>query len=168
MALLLFAYRFWNGNVIAGYAMIAIALLVYGIKALRLYFILLGQGISVTQFLKQYCKVIPVSVIFPYKLGEIFRIYCFGYQIQSYWNATVSVLLDRFVDTVALVCVVLAVTFYNGKAISGLIYLLLLFLAVVVLAYLVFPELYRYWKKYFLLRPASKRGIAMLELLEKS
>ena len=173
-ALVLFGYRFWSGDTVqklfqgyVGYAMIGIALLVYGIKALRLYFILLGQGISVPQFLKQYCKVIPVSVIYPYKLGELFRIYCYGHQISNFWNATVCSLLDRFIDTIALVCVLLSVAIYNKTAISGILYVLLVFLAVVILAYFVFPELYLYWKKYFLMRPASKRGIAMLELLEK-
>lgn len=164
---ILFYYKYWNSKQMSQYGVLCMmALLVYAVKGFRLYFILLGQGMSFRQYLKQYCKVIPVSIILPFKLGEFFRIYCFGYQIKSYFNALVIILLDRFVDTLALVGVVLFFAVLNGSSINGIVYLLILFLICLIVAYLLFPEIYRYWTHYFLLRPATRKGNRMLEALE--
>lgn len=163
----LFCFNYWNDRQMEHYWLLGImALMVYAVKGFRLYFILLGQGMSFRQYLKQYCKVIPVSIILPFKLGELFRIYCYGYHIKSYFNALVIILLDRFVDTLALVCVVLFCAILNGSSINGIIYLLILFLICIIVMYLLFPEIYRFWKHYFLVRPATKKGNRMLELLE--
>lgn len=58
-------------------------IIVHSVKAGRLYLSLYGSDMDFHTHLKIYCKVIPVSVIFPLKLGEFFRMYCYGRQLEN-------------------------------------------------------------------------------------
>ena len=59
-------------------------LFVHGLKAIRLYFTLYDSRIGFVNYLKVFCKVTPISLILPYKLGDFFRIYCYGNIIKDY------------------------------------------------------------------------------------
>ena len=65
--------------------LIVTAILVHFIKALRLYIAFYGRGLSFGEYIIQYCKVIPVSMIQPLKLGDLFRAYCYCYKIRNYF-----------------------------------------------------------------------------------
>lgn len=141
--------------------------LVHVIKAFRLYLALYGKGVLLGQHIKLYCKVLPVSIIFPFKLGEVFRIYCYGYQIHSYFRGIVVILFDRFADTVALVTMIILIKTMSNSGYTPLFYLLLIFLVGLIACYLIFPGMYSYWKKYFLSIKASKRRNHVIQLLER-
>lgn len=142
-------------------------IIVYGIKAFRLYFMIFDQKISVVSFLKQYCKALPVSIIFPFKLGELFKIYCYGYALQNYFNGAVVVMLDRFVDTLALVSIITVLSVIYGTNPGTLLYVLIAFIASIMVCYLLFPGMYRYWKHYFIKAKATENGLKILSLFEK-
>ena len=59
------------------------ALLVHALKAARLFLALYGQKISITEHLALYCKVTPVSMVLPYKVGEFYRMYAYGTHLKS-------------------------------------------------------------------------------------
>lgn len=142
------------------------ALGVNAIKMFRLYFILYGNG-SILSFLdhaRQYCKVLPVSVVLPFKAGDLFRVYCYGYHLGSYGAGLVYIMLDRFIDTCALVTMVLLVGGISGG--GWILWLLLGFVGAVLFCFAAFPSLCRYWRQLFLTRPASRRGLAALRALE--
>jgi len=67
---------------VVGFA--GIAVLVHVIKGFRLWFALYGKAIPLSDFIIQYCKVVPVSVVLPFKFGDLFRAYCFGHLITNY------------------------------------------------------------------------------------
>lgn len=145
---------------------IATVILVHSIKATRLYFAIYGSDISLFTYLKTYCKVTPVSVILPYKIGELFRIYCYGKTIKDFFKGLVIVLLDRFMDTAGLVTVILLFAGFAGVGITPLVYIFVIFLAVLLLAVAIYPGLYRFWKQYILRARATKRKISALKFLE--
>lgn len=151
-----------------GYIIVLIltVFIVHFIKAGRLYVALYGTNIGIFTYIKIYCKVTPVGVIFPFKTGEFFRMYCYGDKCKSFLKGIVVVLLDRFMDTAALVTIIIMALIFNGGQISILTYILLLFLVFALLIYFVFPGVYKFWKKYILKTKATEHKLTALKLLE--
>ena len=114
--------------------------MVHTVKAGRLYLAIYGSEISLSRYLKIYCKVTPVSMIFPFKLGEFFRMYCYGQQFKNTLKGIVIVLLDRFMDTAALVTMILLLWTYNGGHITSFVSILLIFLVFTILIYFAFRD----------------------------
>ena len=140
-------------------------LFVHAIKALRLYIALYETEISKMEYLKIFCKVTPINIILPFKLGELFRIYCYGYIIKDWPKSTVIILLDRFMDTMALLTILALVLLKDGE-LTLFVYMLILFSLFVFLLYKNFPNLYTYWKKYFLTSKADSEKIKALKYME--
>ncbi len=140
---------------------------VHFIKALRLYIALYGNGINTNDYIKTYCKVTPVNIILPFKSGELYRIYCWGYLLNDYLKSTIVVLLDRFMDTIALITLLLILCAFYGTKVTALTYFLILFLLVLFLTYYIFPNFYKFWNAYFLDAKATKNKLWGLKHLEK-
>ena len=140
-------------------------IMVYIIKAIRLYLILYRTGIKKTEYIKTFCKVTPVSIILPLKIGEFFRIYCYGYLINNWIKSTVIILIDRFADTAALVTVMVFILF-SGTHFTIFIYLLCLFLLFLLFLYKNFPNFYSFWKNYCLSEKATPGTLKALKYLE--
>lgn len=157
---LFFGTDIWHVGIV-----VVIVFVVHMIKAMRLYLALYGSGIPAKEYLKIYCKVTPVSVVLPYKTGELFRIYCYGKTLNSLFRGCVIVLFDRFVDTIALVTMIILMYIYGGE-ITNLVYVLLLFLVFSLILYYVFPGVYRFWKIYILREKATEKNLHILGALE--
>lgn len=169
----LFIFEYWNVEAVfqnEGLAhillVIVTALVVHAIKAGRLYLAMYGLEIGVVQYLKVYCKVTLVSVVIPFKLGEFFRMYCYGKMRGNMLKGIVIVLLDRFMDTLALVTIILLIWIFKGGHITSFMYLLLIFLVLVLVVYFVFPGVYKFWKHYILGAKATKRKLSILKMLK--
>ncbi|SHJ49014.1 lysylphosphatidylglycerol synthase domain-containing protein [Pseudobutyrivibrio xylanivorans] len=145
---------------------VATVVMVHFLKALRLYLALYGADITPSAYAKTYCKVTPVSILIPFKLGEFFRMYCYGHQAGNMLKGIVTVLMDRFMDTIALVTMIVVMWLASGETIIPLVYLLVVFLVIVTLMIIVFPGLYSYWKKYLLRADGTVRKIKMLRFLD--
>lgn len=142
------------------------AIFIHGIKALRLYFAMFGKNISFRQHMEQYCKTAVVSMILPFKLGDIFRAYCYGYYFCNYLGGAALIVLDRFTDTLALVTVMLVLQSARVSGAAPLLYVLLAVLLGLLVCYKIFPGMYHYWKKYLLRINASRRRNRMLQFIE--
>jgi hypothetical protein len=141
-------------------------ILVHTVKAGRLYIILYGSEVDTVSYIKTYCKVTPVSVVLPYKIGEFFRIYCYGNLIGNFIKGIVTILLDRFMDTIALITVVVLVGMFYGFRMTSFMYLLLIFLVTLLFVYYAYPGVYRFWKKYLLRSDATEHKLTLLRILE--
>lgn len=146
--------------------LIMTVVVVHLIKAFRLYLILYGSDIGFKEYMKIYCKTTPVSVLFPLKTGEFFRMYCHGKKQGNLLKGVVIILLDRFMDTIALVTMILAVWLINGGHVTNVVYFLIVFLVFVLLMYFAFPGVYKIWKKQIMCAKATKNKLAVLKLLE--
>lgn len=142
-------------------------IMVHGIKSARIYLELYGSNRSFLTYLKTYCKVTPVSVIFPYKLGEFYRMYCYGTTLNNMLKGIIIVLMDRFVDTLALITMILLVWMISGGSLIPIVYILLLFTGFALLIYVTFPGIYIFWKRYFLKAHATERKLMALKFLVK-
>ena len=143
---------------------VSTALLVHGLKAFRFYFELYEKKMPFNLFLRQYCKVIPVSMIFPFKLGDFFRMYCFGHHLRDNMAGVAVVLFDRFVDTIALVTVIVAIHIFFTVEINRILFLLCFVLCLLVAMYRVCPGMCIYWKRYLLVQEATQGKMRLLRL----
>ncbi len=159
-------YIFSCINIFNILAIISTVIIVHIIKALRLYLALYGSNLGFLEYIKVYCKVTPVSLFFPYKTGDFFRMYSYGKKLDNIFKGIIILLLDRFMDTMALVTMIIFVWIFTGGKITLLVYLFTLFIVFTILIYFVFPGMYKFWKRYFLFERATERRIIALKLLE--
>ena len=154
-----------NRNVIEIIVTVITVSMVHILKAARLYFAMFGNNIKLSQYIKNYCKVTPVAIVFPWKTGELFRMYCYGMLSKDYIKGIIFVLFDRFIDTLALVSVIILVIFFNGGSITAFELILFLFILIILLLYFAYPGISKYWKRFFLKADATSQSIKVLETL---
>ncbi|MEG2020473.1 MAG: lysylphosphatidylglycerol synthase transmembrane domain-containing protein [Oscillospiraceae bacterium] len=142
------------------------ACIVYALKALRFYLVLMEKRISAYRFYRVYVKTTLVTIVLPFKLGEVFRAYCYGYEISDYACSILSVLVDRYFDSIPLVALIVATMFLKGNTLSGVVMLLLIFIVLSTLAYCVFPSAQKYFNNFLMANTSSKNGIRMLRILD--
>ena len=147
--------------------MIFTTIAVYALKAIRLYIIIYGKGMTFNAHIKEFCKTVLVSIIVPFKLGEIFRAYCYSFKIKNALSGISCVIVDRFYDTIALLFLIGIFICLGKMQVTGLLVILLLFSLSIALAFTSFPALYSHWSRYFLAEKASKRTLSYLSFLKK-
>ena len=158
----------FEGNEIWSIALLIISVIfVYTIKSLRFYFVIYGANISLRDFFKTYVKITPVSIILPFKLGEFFRMYCYGKMIGNFFQGIIIVFWDRFIDTIALITIIICILFLTDEAPTALFYLLIFFIVSAIVAYIAFPGIYSFWRKYILKAKTTIRKLQILKLLTK-
>lgn len=141
---------------------------VFGLKLVRLYLVFVNTGLRFRTHALQFFKTLLVSLVLPFKLGDVFRVYCYGTHIGNFLRSFMAVLLDRFVDTLALVCIFLALVAFRSAALPWLLYVLGAFLLVVMLCYAAFPSLYAYWSEYLLRSRATMQRLRYLRFLQQT
>lgn len=144
---------------------LAALILVHVFKAVRLYLVLYGAELVINNHVKTYCKVTAVSMIFPFKIGELFRIYCYGILIQDAIKGMIIIVLDRFMDTIALISVIIFIWLVNGVRIAAVTYFLLAFLILILVIFFSYPGIYAFWKEYLLKAKSTEHRLKMLRLL---
>lgn len=138
------------------------------IKYIRLYFIFYGLNVGESEHIKLFSLTTFVNLFLPFKLGDIFRCYCYGYAIGNYVQGFCYIMLDRFMDTLALVTALGCLSIIYENKIPLLLFLLIAFLTILIFLYFLFPGLYGYWNKYFLKSTATKRKLSALHIIKKS
>lgn len=118
---------FYGKDILYIAVVLSAAGVVHLIKAGRLYLALYGTGIDASIYIREYCKVTPVSMAVPFKAGEFFRMFCYGWQLDNPLKGAIIVLLDRFMDTAALVTMIFLVWLFNGGRVTLFTYLLVVF-----------------------------------------
>ena len=166
----LFLYKYKNitdifsdGTAAQFVLLILVVVLVHIVKLGRVYLALYDSGVNGLDYIKEYCKATSVSMIFPFKLGELFRMYCFGKLIGNALKGGVIILLDRFMDTAALISVTIFIRIWTGGEITNLVYVLLMFLVFVLIIYLLFPRIYTFWNKRLLGLNATQSRLRALK-----
>ncbi len=154
-----------RGSLRVAVMVLVTAAAVHGLKAFRLYVALYGKGVSFGGHMKQYSKTAAVSMILPVKSGDLFRAYCYGKLVKGWYSGIVLAVLDRFMDTLALVTMMLLMQAAGMAQAIPLLYVLLAALSAILVCYLVCPQICRYWKRYFLRLDASVRRNRVLRSL---
>ncbi len=141
-------------------------LIVHLVKMMRLYLVLMEHKIGMFQFVRLYLSTTFVNLVVPFKLGEVFRIFSI-YRTTKLWQVGIlSVLVDRFFDLFALLCVLLPFDLLKGEGISVITGVLFVVLVVISLLYFFFPSTYLYLNRYIIRYKTSKRSLLLLRGLE--
>lgn len=141
-------------------------LLVHLAKMMRFYLILMEQKINLLRFIKVYMKITFVNLALPFKLGEIFRIYCFSKETKDSKIGILSVIIDRLFDISALLVILIPYDFFVDKSISPVTLVLSLFVAGILFLYRIFLPTYHYLNQYLIINTNSKQAIRCLYVLE--
>ena len=139
---------------------------VHAAKMIRLYLVLMERRIVFRRFVLLYLKTTFVNLIVPFKLGEVFRIYCISRETDKFQIGILSVLIDRFFDTAALLLFLLPVQIFVTGHISGVAVVLLAAVLFLLLLYLEFQPVYMYLNRYIILNKKSNRSMMVLKGLE--
>lgn len=142
-------------------------LLVHALKMMRFYLVLLEEKLSLKTFIPLYIRTTFVNILIPFKLGEIYRAFCVVRLTKCLEIGIISVILDRFFDTFSLLLFLVPYELIRGQGLTWITGLLLVFLALVLLVYRMFEPTYTYLNRYLIKKSRSRRGIAMLGILEK-
>ena len=111
-----------------------------------------------------------MNIVFPFKVGDIYRAYCFGTCIDNYIRGIVIILFDRFIDTAALISLLPLLSFFAGTEMVGIVYFLLCFILGIIIVYFSWPGFCSFWKDFLLRRRstiATLKAISLLDTCER-
>lgn len=135
------------------------------IKATRMYIIMMDTKLSYQKNLLLYAATTVINIMTPYKIGEVYRIALYGNSIGSYAGGAVRVLMDRAVDTAALLTCLSVILLFHISAVLPLYLLLLALFILFCAAWFVFPQLYRFWNDYLIAQRHTQRAAKILKAL---
>lgn len=141
-------------------------ILVHLFKMLRLYLVLMEHRISFGRFVLLYLKTTLVNLIIPFKLGELYRIFCISRETKHWQVGVLSVLVDRFFDTLALCVILLPTDLLIFGRLSFITVLFLAIMVLIVICYLSILPTYKYLNRYIIKRKSSVRAMAALKGLD--
>ena len=150
--------------------LLALIIILHAIKFFRIYFILLEEVLSPVLALKVYIKTAFVNLLIPFKLGEIYRMYAYGYKIKSYSKGVIAIIVERYFDALVLFTLLLILSLSGGIN-SGEIIVLALLAVFVIFSSLIFSffgSTYKYLNRFFIVRGGGKKSLRALQVLEKS
>ena len=140
---------------------------VYSLKAFRFYFLVAGSGIPLVKYICVFAQTSFVNIIVPFKAGEIFRLFCFGHLTKNYPKGFAIVLLDRFVDTLSLLAILLVANILDKTETSAIFFLLVAVCAFLILFYAVLHGILVYWNEYFIKSKSSRSHLNALIFVNK-
>ena len=141
------------------------AIFVHFLKAFRLRILLAGEKIELRRYIKIFCKTAIISVLLPFKSGELFRIYSFALLTKKGVKGTAIILLDRFSDLAALLVIFAIFKFSSGVDFNFVFYVSASFEAIIFLLYLVMPEILFYWHEYLMSAEATRQHFKELSFV---
>lgn len=139
---------------------------VHVLKMMRFYLVLLEQKISIKEFIFLYIKTTFINLLIPFKLGEIYRIFCVVRFTKCIQVGILSVVLDRFFDTFILLLFLIPYDLFILHGFTWMTGILLIFLLFVMLIYRMFEPTYLYLNEYMIRNSKSRRGIHILSAME--
>lgn len=139
---------------------------VHALKMMRFYLVLLEQKISIKEFVFLYIKTTFINLLIPFKLGEVYRIFCVVQFTKCLQIGILSVVLDRFFDTFILLLFLIPYDLFILHRLTWMTGILLVFLLFVMLIYRMFEPTYLYLNEYMIRNSKSKRGIYILSAME--
>lgn len=148
--------------------LLVLFVIIHIFKFIKIYFILLAEVIPFKKMVKLYVKTTFVSMVLPYKIGELFKMYSYGKEINNYSKGVVAVLIDKFFDALILCMVLIPYGILVSGNISDLAWIMLTFVVTVLLIYLSFKGTYYYLNKFFITKVKDKKSIYALGTIEKA
>lgn len=144
---------------------VGLFLLIHTARFMRMYFILLEDLIRPSRFLQLYVKTTFVSTLIPFKIGELFKAYCYGVETGSLMKGVMAVVIEKFFDAVVLCLFMVPYALKNGM-LNPLLVILLVFAMLMVVIYFSFEGTYKYLNSFLVCRGGGRKTLVALKLLE--
>lgn len=142
-------------------------LVIHLLRMIRVYVFLFGKNISILKNIALYGLSFPMTILFPCYIGDFYKAYLYGYQMESFLNGLLFIVFDRIMDFSVFVLTNILIGWLYGYEIPFSYIFILLLIVMIVSICVLFPDMYYYWKKYFIRYRASKRGNIMLKFLDR-
>ena len=150
------------------FLLLFIFILIHALKCFRQYLLLIESGIHISDFVKIYVKTTFCSIILPYKSGEIYKAYEYGYKVNDYTKGLLTVIVDKFFDAILLLLLFIPYEIQKNNGLSEITLILLFFVIVFCIIYVCFNTTYYYLNKHFIKKGNVKRNIIALKILERA
>ena len=144
---------------------IGLFLLVHIARFIRMYFILLEDLIRPSRFLQLYVKTTFVSTLIPFKIGELFKAYCYGEETGSLMKGVMAVVIEKFFDAIVLCLFMIPYVLKDG-VFNPLLTILVVFAILMVVIYFSFEGTYKYLNSFLVCRGGGRKTLVALKLLE--
>lgn len=141
-------------------------ILVHFAKMFRLYLVLMEHKIGFGRFVLLYLKTTLVNLIIPLKLGELYRIYCISRETKYWQVGVLSILTDRFFDTLALCIILVPLDIFVFGKLSFITLLFLCLMALILVCYISILPTFKYLNRYLIKQKSSPRAMAALKGLD--
>lgn len=145
---------------------LVLTMMVYCMKAIRLYLIVMETRIGYKRFFKLYIKTTLVNITLPLKTGELFRCYCYGNELNNYKLGVLCVLVDRYFDSIPLVLLLLGLIVITNSTIVSVAVVVMLFILFLTIVFIIFPSSYTYLNRFCITNVESRNGITLLRFLD--
>ncbi len=155
-----------NEDIMVIAIIIVVFLAIHLLRMFRLYILLVEEKMPIKEFIKLYMKTTIVNTVIPFKLGEFYKMICYGKKLKSYSAGISLVWIDRFFDSVILIILVIVASAF--KMISPIYVILSLFILFSILIYLTFENTYKYFNLLVLEKGKSKRSKIYLEIIDET
>lgn len=160
----IFQFQF---NILNIFICIILIIIIHSLKFVKIYLLLMEEKIPIRRFVKIYIKTTFVSIVLPYKSGEVYKMYSYAYETNNLTKGIVSVLIEKFYDALILCILFIIFAIFNIHQMSFLGWILLSFILFCIIIYLLFPSTYHYLNKFLIASKQSKINNKVLYLLEK-
>ena len=136
------------------------------LKFLRLYIVFLEEKIPIKNYIKIYIKTTFVNVIVPFKIGELYRVYCFNKETNNIKKSIIGILIDRVVDTIVLLAFLIPTEIIRKGKCSTISLLLLSFVLLFIIFSFAVPTTYKYLNRFFIVNSQTKTSLYILKVTE--
>ena len=172
IAIILYILKF-NKNIFTlefKYLLIAIIpfICIHAFRIIRQYIILMEENIKMKKLVKSYLISSLTNTILPFRIGELYKIYLYGYEIKNYKKSTIAVLTDKFFDCIFLLIAFIIIETIAQKELSIITVILLIFVAFIIIMYISFENTYLFLNKYLIINKNKKSGIKCLKILDEA
>lgn len=136
-------------------------------KFIRFYLVLLEEKkLSFADVLFLYFRTTFINLIIPFKLGEIYRIGAVYHMTGYVKTGVLSVVMDRFFDTTALLAIILPFELFFTGTLNVIPAVLFMCLLILLFIYLSFAPSYSFLNRYLVTTKKSERAMAVLKALD--
>lgn len=156
----------FNINIYQLLVAIIFIIIIHFFKFIKTYFILLEEKLSIYKMVNIYLKTTFTTILLPFKLGELFKVYSYGHEMKNYVKGFILILVDKLFDAIIICAILISYTLFSSTKFSVLGWLLLIFILMFLIIYITFPNTYIYLNKFFLRNAQNKRNLFILKILE--
>ncbi len=154
-----------NLNASAIPIIVILFLLIHLARFARMYFILLEDLINPKRFLQLYTKTTLVSTLIPFKIGEIYKMYCYGVETGKTLTGIITVIIEKFFDALILCLFMTPYAFSHPNFVPFYI-ILCIFIVTVLILYFSFEGTYYYLNNFLIRRGGGRKSLTLLRIIE--